>query len=185
MAWASAGSPPCHQSAKARYTGKKGEANREAKNSNAPPVVADTPERRGNPERPDRRHVSKSCKDAVDWMSAMITRESAHVYTIASELHDNCHMKNLVTSQEILEKLQGRHGVTRREVEQCFENLEGPLLEDTREEHKSDPPTRWFLARTNQNRLLKVVYIQRDAKIYLRTCYAPNETEISIYARHS
>lgn len=94
-------------------------------------------------------------------------------------------MKNLVASQAILEKLQEKHGVALREVEQCFENIEGPLLVDNREDHKSDPPTLWFLARTNQNRLLKVAYIQRGAKIYLRTCYAPNEDEVNIYARHS
>jgi hypothetical protein len=41
-------------------------------------------------------------------------------------------------------------------------------------EKDTDPPTLWFLARTNRNRLLKVVYIQRGLKIYLRTCYEPN-----------
>ncbi len=90
-------------------------------------------------------------------------------------------MKNLIISEPILEKLDEKHGVCRREVEQCFENLDGPLLIDDREDHKSDPPTLWFLARTNRNRLLKVVYIQRGQRIFLRTCYEPNETEISIY----
>lgn len=47
MAWASAGSPPCHQSAKARYTGKKGEAYRKAKKSNVRRASADTPESTG------------------------------------------------------------------------------------------------------------------------------------------
>lgn len=90
-------------------------------------------------------------------------------------------MKSLAISTATLQKLDEKHGVTRREVEQCFENIEGPLLTDDREEHQSDPPTLWFLARTNRNRLLKVVYIQRGSKIYLRTCYEPNETELSIY----
>ncbi len=90
-------------------------------------------------------------------------------------------MKNLITSPAIVEKLQQKHHVCRREVEQCFDNLEGPLLTDTREDHQSDPPTLWFLSRTNRNRLLKVVYIQRGSKVYLRTCYEPNEDEISIY----
>lgn len=90
-------------------------------------------------------------------------------------------MKNLIISEAILKKLDEKHSVCRREVEQCFENLEGPLLIDDREDHRSDPPTLWFLARTNSNRLLKVAYIQKGQRIFLRTCYAPNETEISIY----
>lgn len=90
-------------------------------------------------------------------------------------------MKSLEISTATLQKLDEKHGVTRREVEQCFENIEGPLLTDDREEHRSDPPTLWFLARTNHNRLLKVVYIQKGKKIQLRTCYTPNETEVSIY----
>lgn len=94
-------------------------------------------------------------------------------------------MKNLAISDQILGKLQDKHRVTRREVEQCFENIEGQLLIDDREDHKTDPPTLWFLARTNKNRLLKVVYIQRGMTIHLRTAYPPNEDEVNIYARRS
>lgn len=90
-------------------------------------------------------------------------------------------MKNLLISAAIEEKLKDKHAVCRREVEQCFENLDGPLLIDDRDDHQSDPPTLWFLARTNKNRLLKVVYIQRGSRVYLRTCYDPNDVEISIY----
>lgn len=94
-------------------------------------------------------------------------------------------MRNLIISEAILKKLKEKHDVCRREVEQCFENLEGPLLVDNREEHRSDPPTLWFLSRTNKNRLLKIAYIQRGSKVFLRTCYAPNDDEIAIYASHS
>lgn len=90
-------------------------------------------------------------------------------------------MKSLIISEAITEKLKEKHNVCRREVEQCFENLDGPLLIDDREDHRSDPPTLWFLSRTNRNRLLKIAYIQRGSKVFLRTCYEPNETEISIY----
>lgn len=93
-------------------------------------------------------------------------------------------MRNLVISPKILAKLTDRHNVTEREVEQCFENIDGPLLMDTREDHKSDPPTLWFISRTNKNRLLKVAYIQRGHLVYLRTCYEPNEAEMQIYSSH-
>lgn len=94
-------------------------------------------------------------------------------------------MKNLIISAAIEEKLRIKHDVSRREVEQCFENIDGPMLYDTREDHQSDPPTLWFLAVTNKNRLLKIAYIQKGSKVFLRTCYEPNEAEIAIYARHS
>lgn len=90
-------------------------------------------------------------------------------------------MKNLSISSKVLEKLRTKHNVTRREVEQCFENMERVLLFDDREDHKSDPPTLWFISRTNKNRLLKVAYIQKGQSVHLRTCYEPNDDEISIY----
>lgn len=93
-------------------------------------------------------------------------------------------MRNLIISEKILAKLTDRHKVTEREVEQCFENIEGPLLIDSREDHKSDPPTLWFISRTNKNRILKVAYIQRGSSVYLRTCYEPNEAEMQIYSSH-
>ena len=90
-------------------------------------------------------------------------------------------MRNLEVSEFILEKLRSKHHVERREVEQCFENMSGPLLIDNREDHRSDPPTLWFLSRTNKGRRLKVVYIQTSSTIRLRTCYEPNDVEIAIY----
>ncbi|OYD50689.1 ADP-ribosyl-(dinitrogen reductase) hydrolase [Acidovorax kalamii] len=93
-------------------------------------------------------------------------------------------MRNLVISQAMLEKLADKHSVDRREVEQCFENISGPLLVDNREEHRTDPQTLWFLSKTNKNRLLKVAYIQRGQQVYLKTCYEPNEDEIQIYSSH-
>ena len=90
-------------------------------------------------------------------------------------------MKNLIISEVIQQKLTGRHGVSRREVEQCIINIDGPMLLDNREEHKTNPPTQWFLACTNAGRLLKVVCVLRDGKIFIRTCYSPNADEIRIY----
>lgn len=90
-------------------------------------------------------------------------------------------MKNLRISTGVLGKLESKHRVTRREIEQCFENKCGIYLVDDREDHKSDPSTLWFLAPTNHNRLLKVVFVFRDGNINLRTAYEPNAQEICIY----
>ncbi len=93
-------------------------------------------------------------------------------------------MNHLKISPDILRKLLLKHAVTQQEVEQCFVNRSGRLLMDTREKHKTDPPTLWFLALTNQLRLLKVVYIQIGSTIHLKSAFSPNETEIEIYSRH-
>lgn len=93
-------------------------------------------------------------------------------------------MKNLSISPAMLEKLSNKHDVDRREVEQCFDNIDGPLLVDKREDHKTDPQTLWFISKTNKNRLLKVAYIQRGSAIHLKTCYEPNEVEVQIYLSH-
>lgn len=92
-------------------------------------------------------------------------------------------------SEKVSAKLAERHRVTADEIRQCFENREGGFLEDTREEHKTNPPTQWFIAETNRFRKLKVVFILepvlKSHRITIRTTYEPNLTEISIYERHA
>lgn len=92
-------------------------------------------------------------------------------------------MKNLVVSEAIKIKLQKKHRVTIREVEHCFTNREGRLLFDNRASTKTNPPTLWFIALTNQNRKLKIVYIQKGTEVILKTAYEPNDLELDIYAR--
>jgi hypothetical protein len=87
----------------------------------------------------------------------------------------------LVISQAMLKKLAEKHRVTRAEVEQCFENREGGLLLDPREEHRTDPPTLWFVADTDANRKLKIVFVQRGELVFLKTAYEANDDEKDIY----
>lgn len=88
---------------------------------------------------------------------------------------------DLHISPGVREKLETKHGVTRGEVEECFANREGGFLEDFREQHRTDPPTRWFIARTDAGRLLKVVFILRGRTFYLRTAFQPEEGAIRLY----
>lgn len=92
-------------------------------------------------------------------------------------------MRALVISPEILSKLQV-HNVTRREIEQCFENRVGNYVEDTREEHRTDPPTLWFVAPTNDDRILKIIFVYLDGNIYIKSAYLANEKVISLYEEH-
>lgn len=90
----------------------------------------------------------------------------------------------LIISTRIANKLRRKHGVSEKELYECFENRMGKDLFDVREEHKTDPPTRWFLACTNHQRLLKVVFVPRPTGVEIKTAYEPNPVEIDIYRRH-
>ncbi|ROT98690.1 ADP-ribosyl-(dinitrogen reductase) hydrolase [Marinobacter sp. R17] len=86
-------------------------------------------------------------------------------------------------SSAVKQKLAQKHGVSLEEVQQCFANRDGHLLEDTREEHKTDPPTQWFIAETDFGRRLKVAFILKGGNILLKTAYEPNATEERIYKK--
>ena len=94
-------------------------------------------------------------------------------------------------SDDVRKKLSERHKVSEDEVRQCFENLDGEYIKDTREEHRTDPPTFWFIAETNRRRLLKVCFVAKkiktesgsETRVEIKTAYPPNAEEIAIYKR--
>jgi hypothetical protein len=90
-------------------------------------------------------------------------------------------MLNLLISDAVRDKLRSKHQVEASEVRQCFSNRAGKLLLDAREQHQTDPPTLWFVAPTNRERLLKIVYIQKDGQVLLKTAFEPNAKEMQIY----
>ena len=92
-------------------------------------------------------------------------------------------MENLFISDSVLTKIQTKHQVSRSEVIQCFTNRSRKLLFDTREKHQTNPPTLWFIAKTNKNRALKIVYIQSGTKVQLKSAFEPNEIEFEIYRK--
>jgi len=84
-------------------------------------------------------------------------------------------------SQSVAEKLAKKHNVTEEEILECFANRTAGFLLDNRDEHKTDPATRWFVAQTNRGRCLKVVFIPLDQEIRIRTAYEANSEELRIY----
>lgn len=88
-------------------------------------------------------------------------------------------------SSAVKQKLAEKHGVSLEEVQQCFANREGGLLEDIREDHKTDPPSQWFIAETDYGRRLKVVFILKNGDILLKTAYGPNQKEDTIYRKYA
>jgi len=88
-------------------------------------------------------------------------------------------------SSAIKEKLLIKHRVCTKEVIECFENRSRNYLIDTREGHRTEPPTMWFISETNRGRLLKVVFIFKHGDIHIKTAYQPNQKEISIFTLKS
>ncbi|MEW8276537.1 MAG: hypothetical protein AB2556_14020 [Candidatus Thiodiazotropha sp.] len=89
----------------------------------------------------------------------------------------------LVISSQIREKLLEKHEVTEDEVTECFCSR-GKLLVDTREDHATDPPTLWFIGETNYGKRLKVVFVEKDGVIFIKTAYPPNSEEERIYRKY-
>lgn len=84
-------------------------------------------------------------------------------------------------STTVRAKLQSKHDVSEREIEQCFDNKCGLYLIDDREDNKTDPETLWFLAETNKGRVLKVCFMFIDGNVHIKTAYEPNEDEVKVY----
>ncbi|RAO75802.1 ADP-ribosyl-(dinitrogen reductase) hydrolase [Dyella jiangningensis] len=87
----------------------------------------------------------------------------------------------IIISAKVQQKLTDKHSVSRKEVEEAFANRTGKILYDTREEHRTDPPTVWFVAFTNHRRLLKVCFIPKEDGLHIRTAYSANAEELAIY----
>lgn len=87
----------------------------------------------------------------------------------------------IIISAAVAAHIKSKHKVDETEVRQCFANRTGALLIDTREKNRTDPRTRWFIAYTNGQRLLKVCFVPRDPDQFLRTAYDPNPDELFIY----
>jgi len=94
---------------------------------------------------------------------------------------------NLEITPRIRQKLTEKHGVSEEEIIQCFANREKEFLQDTREDHATDPATNWFVAETDRGRKLKVVFVYypKEKKVVIKTAYEANETEIRIYQKYA
>ncbi len=71
----------------------------------------------------------------------------------------------LIITEQVENKISKKHNINRSEVVQCFSNKIGKLLEDEREEHKTDPPTHWFIAETDAGRELKIIFFRETDAI--------------------
>ncbi|MCO4320369.1 ADP-ribosyl-(dinitrogen reductase) hydrolase [Aliidiomarina quisquiliarum] len=93
----------------------------------------------------------------------------------------------LQVSERVREKLLHKHNVTMNEVREAFgaRNSNRKFLTDNREDHKTNPPTLWFIAQTDRGRDLKISFIVLDDGVHLKSVYEPNSEEIRIYNKYS
>ncbi|MDC9580162.1 hypothetical protein PSI15_01000 [Xenorhabdus sp. PR6a] len=92
----------------------------------------------------------------------------------------------LLISSKIRQKLSDKTPpVNEEDILQCFSNRVGRFLEDTREDNRSNPPTKWFISETDYGMTLKVVFIfHPDKGIAIRTAYVPDSEELRIYNKY-
>jgi uncharacterized DUF497 family protein len=84
----------------------------------------------------------------------------------------------------VLLKLKERN-ITLVEVEECFFNHVGVYLIDDRDEHKTEPPTAWFIGETVEGRRLKIAFMLRDGRAVLKSAFEPSPLEDDIYEQNS
>ncbi|TLS17119.1 MAG: hypothetical protein FDZ72_15810 [Betaproteobacteria bacterium] len=88
----------------------------------------------------------------------------------------------LIITPKIREKLANKEPpVSEEEIRQCFGNQTHRAVLDTREQHKTDPLTRWFVSETDHGRKLKIMYVPDPAGIFIKSAYNATEEVQRIY----
>jgi hypothetical protein len=85
-------------------------------------------------------------------------------------------------SEDVLAKICARN-ISLKEVEQCFYNVEFGYCEDTRAHHKTDPITKWFVAPTDKDRLLKIMFVPRENGVDIKSAYEATPNVMRIYRK--
>ncbi len=88
-------------------------------------------------------------------------------------------------ASEAIENKLAERNITLDDVIQCFNNRSGKFLIDDREEHKTDPPTLWFISTTDVNRTLKVVfmYFADNQEAHVKSAYDANSKVVALYEK--
>ncbi len=72
--------------------------------------------------------------------------------------------------------------ITGEEIVECFQNRTKRALIDNRQQHRTRPPTRWFIAETDFRRRLKIVFITYSTGDHvIKSAFEPYEYEELIY----
>jgi hypothetical protein len=85
-------------------------------------------------------------------------------------------------SEDVLKKITDRN-ISRLEIEQCFLNVEDGYCEDDRAIHKTNPPTKWFVAPTDKDRILKIMFVPEKDGVDLKSAYEATDNVCRIYKK--
>lgn len=87
-------------------------------------------------------------------------------------------------SARVTEKLSTKHGgITHQEITECFLNRCGKFYLDTREDHRTNPPTYWFVSETDKGRKLKVVFMRYPDHFRIKSVFEPTDGSDALYER--
>lgn len=100
-------------------------------------------------------------------------------------LPSNARMLRIFISNAVKVKLQNKHKVNPEWISGCFRNRRRDYMIEVREEHRTWPPTQWFIAEYEPEKQLKIcfVYLEADRAIVIKTAYPPSEKELEIYLK--
>lgn len=90
---------------------------------------------------------------------------------------------DLKISPKTIEKLRDKHGVSPQEVAECFANRWGKFFTDSRDEHRTNPPTWWFVSETDRGRVLKVVFVRYPDFFAIKSAYEPEDGSDALYEK--
>lgn len=93
----------------------------------------------------------------------------------------------LIISPKIKDKIarDDHGGVTEREVRECFMVWDHSFCFDQKEEHLTDPPTKWFVAESHVGRLLKIMYVDDGENVYLKSAYPATSDVKRIFDKYA
>jgi len=93
---------------------------------------------------------------------------------------------HLIISNVIRDKLAHKvPPVSEEDIRHCFGNQTHEPLVDTREEHQTDPITRWIVAEAPCSRMLKVIYVPREDGVFIKSAYDATEEIQRIYYKYA
>ena len=124
-------------------------------------------------------------------MSRPLILSILHIYSVYTEIFLCADDKRystpvaLLISAKIAAKLAQKHNVTREDIEQCFATRSKGYLRDIREEHHTNPPTLWFISETYNGRKLKVVFIQVENDLAIKTAFEPSGDDNFVYNKYA
>jgi hypothetical protein len=84
-------------------------------------------------------------------------------------------------SPRVEAKLREKHDVSTSEVAECFANRWGKFYTDDREDHRTDPPTYWFVSETDRGRMLKLAFVRYPEHFAITSAYEPKDGSDVLY----